>query len=246
MPHSSRLDYARAAEKMKRGEGRDARVPEQALLARLMPNGPPLTMYDIGVGAFSEYETYKTLFPDMTLYGCEPHLEEYQGLLPHFKGQLWNIAISNITGSRPIFKSKLGQGGSSFYGHGISVTQEVETWTLDQFDKACGCPEKILLWMDIEDSELDALQSGINLLKSGRIEWINLESRNVPSMPGRVCTQDLVDFLKPFGYYKVIRYNVQGAYPEAPGDVIFFKEGVKPLIDCPLEDHPWRQDGTTV
>ncbi len=75
--------------------------------------------------------------------------------------------------------------------------------------------------MDVEGSELAALQGGQALLSSGRVRWINLESRDVAPIPGHPTTAEIDALLASHGYDKVLRYNVHGDYPEAPGDNVY-------------------------
>lgn len=212
---------------------RNYRLSEERTVSLLIPNGPPLAMYDIGVGCFYEFHTLTCIWPDMLLFGCEPCRPEYDDLLQLFNGKLAPVALGAASGRRVMQVTRAGVGGSSFYRKGASVFQpeEVEVWTLDQFDEWAGCPDKILLWMDIEDSELDALAGGHTLLASGRVEWLNIETRD-ENEPGLPTTALVSAALEPYGYVPVHRYNVQGAYPEAPGDMIYFKRGVVPLLPC--------------
>lgn len=223
--------WVQRARAMQRGQGRYRRVPEEALIAQFIPNGAPTALYDIGVGPRSEFLTLKLIYPDLEVFGCEPHAEEVEELKSIFPGRLVQCAIGSNSGLGILYKSKLGLGGSSLKsGRGVTDEAPVDIWTLDDFDAWAGRKDRILLWMDIEDGELDALQSGHNLLRSGRVEWLNIETRDVPGHEGSPSTKDIVDFLHPYGYVPIERYNVQGPYPEAPGDVIFFKVGVVPLI----------------
>jgi FkbM family methyltransferase len=216
--------------RLQRGEGaRERRIPEEVMVSKFIVNGPPQAMYDIGVGCFYEFHTLKIIYPDMQVFGCEPCKSEYDEALPMFTGKLLNIAIGAKSGYEPLHVSGHGQGGSSLFP-AIGETRPIEyihVWTLDMFDKWAETPDKILLWMDIEGSELDALKGGHELLSSGRVEWINLETRDAP-FAGHPTTKEISEYLRQYNYVPIHRYNVQGAYPEAPGDTIYFKEGVVP------------------
>lgn len=220
--------------RLQRGkQSRERRIPEELMVYKLIPNGPPLAMYDLGVGCFYEFRTLKIVWPEMQLFGCEPCPEEYLNVQPIFDGKLAPVAIGKVSGKQKLFLTPAAQGGSTLFGsHEHRDTVDVDVWTLDQFDEWAGKPNKILLWMDIEGSELDALKSGVELLNSGRIEWLNIETRDSVSGPviDHPTTQQVSNFLSDYGYVRVHRYNVQGAYPEAAGDTIYFKRGVKPLL----------------
>lgn len=213
------------------------RVNEEKMISRLIPDGPPFAMYDIGVGCYNEFRTLKEVWPSMELFGCEPHPEEFKAVRPLFDGNLLDVALGSAdrlpsTSGCWMTLSDVGQGGSSFRKDMSGRKFPVIVWTLDEFDRWAGEPNRILLWLDVEDAELEVLQSGPELLKSGRVHWLNVETRDVAGHPGAPCTKDINDHLAKFGYVPVHRYNVNGAYPEAPGDVVYFKQGVKPLLPC--------------
>jgi hypothetical protein len=84
-----------------------------------------------------------------------------------------------------------------------------------------------LLWADVEGHELEVLRGGKELLASGRVHWLNLETRGYMDKtlyPNYPTTADIDVYLKAYGYKNVYRYGVQGSYPEAPGDCIYVKE----------------------
>lgn len=221
--------------RLQRGEAsRDRRIPEELMISRLVPDGPPLAMYDLGVGCFSEWRTLKIMWPSMQLFGCEPNLETYNELLPMFGGKLSLLAISDENGFADLALTSAAEGGSTLKP-GMGKGRQLEwvlTMTLDRYDALCGSPDRILLWMDIEGSELDAIRGGGKLLSSGRVHWLNVETRDADGREGHPTTADINAALAVHGYVPVHRYNVQGAYPEAPGDMIYFKQGVVPLLPC--------------
>jgi hypothetical protein len=48
---------------------------------------PPVALYDIGVGPKTEWEELPKLWPNMKVYGCEPHPAIYRELIRrHFPG----------------------------------------------------------------------------------------------------------------------------------------------------------------
>lgn len=192
-------------------------------------NKPPDTMYDIGVGEKSEYLTLKEAWPDMRIYGCEPHPHVFNRLLPRFPGTLVPVAIDkldpNSNDDDPPKKNLMRVGGSFSLLSGdpsksFSTVATVDTWTLDKFDNRMGYPDRILLWMDIEGSELRALQSGIGLMASGRVKWVNLEVRAHPPDTGWCSAEDVHRFLTKLRYKPVKKYADQQTHY----DIIYMHE----------------------
>ncbi len=172
-------------------------------------DGPPSAMYDIGVGDHSEWLTLGRMYPEMEIFGCEPNPSCFQDLCSKFSGQLLNVAIGQKMGQGVMHCPPNQRMWSTLHGpiQGYTNTFAVDVITLDEFDVRCGRPDNVLLWLDIEGSELDALTSGKALLTSGRVKWINLEVREeVPSSTW--CRYSEVDqFLKRHGFSKVLEYG---------------------------------------
>ena len=169
----------------------------------------PRAMYDIGVGPKAEYLHLKNQYPNMRLYGCEPDPVQFPDLKEKFPGKLWNVAIAREAGTVLLHQPGDCKQSSLFEIRKGVKTVEVEAWTLDQFDEKAKKQTGVLLWMDIEGSELAALQSGPNLLTSGRVKWINLEVRDVPLVEGWPTAAQIGRFLWECGYTPIKEYNNQ-------------------------------------
>jgi FkbM family methyltransferase len=130
--------------------------------------GAPLALYDIGVGLKSEWRTLRKLYPQLKVYGCEPHPATYQTLLRDgFPGPLLNVAIGEADGTATLFDIADDAKRASLLPLGDSERQiPTDVWTLDRFDREMGRQDRILLWMDIEGTELAALRGGTELLDS--------------------------------------------------------------------------------
>jgi FkbM family methyltransferase len=169
----------------------------------------PQTMYDIGVGPKSEYLELAKVYPKMKIYGCEPHPVLYQALQKKFRWPLLEVAIGSAR-SATLHAASNDIKVSSLHKASYANQQfDVEVMTLDEFDRNFSCPDGILLWMDIEGSELDALQSGPELLRSGRVRWLNLEERmpGQKAIPGWCDPRDILDLLTSYGYVRACDYN---------------------------------------
>jgi FkbM family methyltransferase len=169
----------------------------------------PRAMYDIGVGPKTEWRTLKTIYKRMRVFGCEPLLDLYPDLAS-FNGRIEPVAIAAQNG-RAMIHYRPGKliSSSMFESAWRFKKREVETWTLDKFDHEMNRQKRILLWMDIEGKELEALQSGVNLLRSHRVRWINVEERREDGHhPKGWCHgSEIADFLRPFGFVRALEYN---------------------------------------
>jgi len=195
---------------------------QEAVISKYIHGNPPATMYDIGVGNKSEWKTLGAIYPEMKIYGCEP-LAEYIPELDDFNHPLFRFAITGSTGYRTIYFDPSDMKTASLTKcKSAKMKKQVQTITLDQFDQIQEKPKRILLWMDIEGSELIALKSGRELLESHRVRWINLEVRRAGFERAGWCSaKEINDFLEGFGYKKVTEYNRHHEHM----DVIYVNRG---------------------
>jgi FkbM family methyltransferase len=181
--------------------------------------GTPDAMYDIGVGPKSEWQTLGAKFPAMSIYGCEPEPNQHAKLLKaNFPGPLAQVAIGETEGVATLYVPTHDlMCGSLHPVPYANATREVQVWTLDRFDEQMGQPNRILLWLDIEGSELAALRSAPRLLASGRVRWINLEERRDGHRPadGWCDPRELEAFLTKSGYKRVAEYNRHATHQDA-------------------------------
>jgi len=190
----------------------------EAVVCRFI-RGVPGAFYDIGVGPKSEWQTLCHKYPTMPVFGCEPHPDQYQKLLgAKFPGPLAKVAIGETEGVATLHVPTHDLKCCSLLPVPYAdTTYEVEIWSLDQFDVNMGEPDRILLWLDIEGSELSALRSGRRLLASGRVRWINLEERRNGHCPasGWCDPKDLDTFLTDLGFVRVTAYNRHPTHQDA-------------------------------
>lgn len=183
----------------------------EAAISKYIRNVPG-SLYDLGVGPKTEWRTLKTIYPRLDVFGCEPQADIYRKLEPKFKqigGKLLNLAIAD-TPKIELFKVDGNPLTVSAFTHDKPRQSIlVDAVTLDQFDAMCGKRGRVILWMDIEGYELRALRTGMELLKSGRVRWINLEERTANTKaPDGWCKPAVLDrFLTEMGYVRVCSYN---------------------------------------
>lgn len=177
-------------------------------------------MYDIGVGPKTEAKTLKKIYPDMQIWGCEPQRDLDIDLTP-FRA-VWPLAIGKGVDTRMYIDPK-DPLQASMYCHGEGMLEMMTpTVTLDTFDQAAGSPWSILLWIDIEGYEIEAMETGPEVMTSGRINWINIEERL-----DRPC--GIRKYLESLGYIRCASYNRH----ETHQDVIYKRRNV-PSLRRPL------------
>lgn len=181
--------------------------------------GAPQALYDIGVGPKTEWRTLARKYPAMRVFGCEPHPAQYAKLLgAKFPGPLANVAIGEAEGVVTLhYATHDPKVASLFAVPYTNASCEVKVWSLDRFDANMGEPDRILLWLDIEGSELSALRSGPRLLASGRVRWINVEERRDGHCPaaGWCDPKELRAFLADRGYVRAADYNRHPTHQDA-------------------------------
>jgi len=168
----------------------------------------PLALYDIGIGPKSEAKTLKEQYPEMKVFGAEPLVDEYPGKLRNFPGEIAPVAVGSRNGLVDIYynpenllDASAKRRTDAQIGHKVTPL-----WTLDRFDAWYKSPKRILLWMDIEGMELEALEGAENLLASHRVRWINLEERR-EALPGWPDPKEIRELLAGYGYLRVQEYN---------------------------------------
>jgi len=109
------------------------------------------------------------------------------------------------------------------------VSTQAVTTTLDLFDELCGSGKDIVLWMDIEGSELAALKGGVSLLSSGRVKAINLEVRDNSECEDWPTAKEIHEFLTKFNYVKALKYLDQKTHY----DVVYVLD---PTVKEPQDD----------
>jgi FkbM family methyltransferase len=188
----------------------------------------PGALYDIGVGPKSEWKVLGDFYKNMSIFGVEANPDMCKEILNSgFNGVLLNKAVSPHPGhiELRLYRSDgLDASMLQIDGRPVSKKYSIPTITLDEADSIFGFKDNVILWMDIEGAELMALQSGDNLLKSGRVKWINLEVRENPPWNGGCKASEIDVHLTELGYEKATEYNKHphvGHY-----DVIYVKSEI--------------------
>lgn len=193
---------------------RTHRLREQ-FITRLITEVPAV-MYDIGVGHKTEWWSLRDCWPNLRVFGAEPNPAMCNAIhRAGFPGPLAHVAIGEPEGPAILHLSSQNPGCSSLLPVSNNAI-DVNVWSLDRFDRQMGQHDGILLWIDIEGSELDALRSGRRLLSSGRVRWINVEERLNGDRPaaGWCEPNKLHSFLTDLGFRRLAEYNQHSTHQD--------------------------------
>lgn len=137
------------------------------------------SVYQVGVGYHhEEVDILIAEWPGVRFFGCEPHPGIVKGIQEKYPGELFQVAISDQVGCLPLHTKRTHADGASLYEIPEKTTViRVPVETLDHlFPSPIG--ERILLWLDCEGSELQAIQGGWNFLQ--RVQVVNVEITTNP------------------------------------------------------------------
>jgi FkbM family methyltransferase len=184
----------------------------ELIITRYIQGVTPGSLLDIGVGCKSEWRTLKEVWPSMEVYGVEPNPATFERLLASvFPGTLLCCAIAaDRTMPLHVFPETAPaneRGSASRFpvaGHASVIT--VPAIRLDELVALVRPKPPILLWMDCEGGELEAISTGDRLMASGDVAWINIETRPEPDMPGWPSEAIILHHLKYWGFHKVATY----------------------------------------
>jgi FkbM family methyltransferase len=193
------------------------------------------TMYNFGVGQYPHQEAslVSDMIPGIKIYGLEPNPITYFDRLDDYPGVLLPLGVWS---KEKILKLQMtsDHGRSSYLDpestwkteNKVTIEHEVDTLckTIDNLDTLFGSPENIILWMDIEGSELEALKGAHKLLESGRVEVIFLECTraNRQRRIGEPMPKELETFLENYNFKILEEDHTGGA--ENFINLIFYRE----------------------
>jgi FkbM family methyltransferase len=170
----------------------------------------PGTMLDVGVGNKSEYWVVHKAYPHCVHIGLEPDPAmagqillgqvSYQGVpaAPGYPGLL--LPYAAWSSCRMLHRQQMRVSPNP-------PGDKVPAVTLDLLAKRIRMPSPVLLWMDCEGAELEALRGGTSLL--ARVYVVNVEVRPRAVCPDTAwCSQEEVhEFLNEAGFRLICEYG---------------------------------------
>lgn len=170
----------------------------------------------------NEAQTIHQQYPHIKCVGFEPQDEMFkQQTELGFPGDLLSYALWNEECEKTIRIPGTKYNSSSMgrlddWKEGEYSTQKVEARTLDSLENFFGPWNNIVLWLDIECVELEALQGCKRLLEDGKILLVNVE------VFYKRFQEPIISLLEGCGFKEVKRWN-EGGMPEMC-EIIFRKE----------------------
>ena len=143
------------------------------------------------------------LCPNMKVLGYEPQTDRYNFLKEKFPGELVNKAVTAHHGT---IKGWMGHkdGKSDFWLNASTENQKfykeqfIDSTTVD--DILEDIPDPVVLWMDIEGAEFDALRGAIKSLSRGAFWFVCVELNFVADDDTHCYWADVVELLRKNGY----------------------------------------------
>lgn len=145
----------------------------------------------VGVGVHhEEVDCMREAWPNIELYGFEPHPDTYKSINKSFPGRLFPCAMSNEVGLKILYSKSKHKDGASIFQKIIEKDRleceefEIDVSTLDRiFNSIHFTNRNGLLWLDCEGNELAALEGGKQFIDNC-ISVINVELTGKPRSKG--------------------------------------------------------------
>lgn len=211
---------------------------------RLLAGAPVEVIFDLGASEGLTAQTYRSLFPDATIYSFEPTDSCFQILSDRFRGDNKVVpvhaAVGREDGTATLFLNSFDQtnsllpaapGSEKLVGASLSNvgTQPVPVISLESFCRERGIDKVDLLKMDIQGFEINALRGFKETLARQTVRVIYTEVLFGNSYDGQGYYHDIASFLQPLGYelyglYTLMR-GVNGMLAQA--EAIFINQEVR-------------------
>lgn len=178
-------------------------------LRKLIGDAVPDAVFDAGLGCGRECGLFHEWWPDIPIFGFEPHEGSLERLRESVGGfiEIFPYAVSDKTHQTVEFHKRQGNRyASSMFSrsHKRDATIKVQTRTFDWLDRIRGPFENILLWLDCEGAEVLGLNGASGLLSRNAIKWINVEMRTVAgNRPGSAIHSETHNLLTDAGFVHV-------------------------------------------
>jgi len=153
--------------------------------------------FDLGPGKKFSESYNKDLWEGYEIIGLEPDATRYANLKDSFPGILLNLAVSDK--NQEIFGIIHDTSGFIAGGYpGYTETTMVNAVTLDSVYEKYGPADEIIIWADIEGSELKMLRGATEVLK--KTKKIIVELHTCPKTTEWCNSTDVYNYLINLGF----------------------------------------------
>ncbi len=208
----------------------------------------PDVVYQVGVGVnHGEVDEMHDRWPGVQFVGCEPHPGIVSTVEKDYPGELYEVAIGAERGKTKLYTKSRHKDGSSIFPHRNQHEHEryheigdVLMSTLDSMFgpndvRSCRAyqnhnrKDNVMLWLDCEGSELDALRGGTEFLKS--VQVVNVEMTSKPPGTGWADPIEVHRLLNASGFLRQSVHTNRSAAGQA--DCVYVRrELFKPELCC--------------
>jgi FkbM family methyltransferase len=157
-------------------------------------------IYHVGLGTnFQETDVLSQEWPGVEWVGFEPHPQLVKWAIEKdYPGEIFEVAVGAEQGEGILYSKHRHKDGSSMNIHRDAI--EGETYTeikvkKDTLDNLVPTPHtgRIMLWLDCEGHELEAMKGGVNLLAHTQV--VNIEMTARPPGDGWCTPNEVHKFL---------------------------------------------------
>ena len=162
----------------------------------------PDEIFQIGVGVnHQEIDVLSQEWQGVVWTGCEPHPDIYNSMKDTYPGVLHRVAIAGFNGHASLLSKRNHIDGSTLYpGEEQTGRQHrVAVRTLDSMFPPPQPDKRVLLWLDCEGCELEALQGGEKFVAG--VDVMNIEMTACPPNPKWGGMVDIYNWLAQRGFY---------------------------------------------
>lgn len=202
----------------------------------------PEEAFFVGVGInHAEVDCLLEEWPDIAIYGFEPHPDTFQSIKRTFPGILYNKAVSNYVGKAKLYSKPRHADGASFYQkidekvRAECVEFEVAVTTLDNmFVKREPGSTKGLLWLDCEGEENNVLEGAERFIVDSGISVVNVELTGKPRSEGWCRPVDVHNLLMDYGFLPAWCHTTRSCIGQC--DLIYLRKEIFRPEYCSIPD----------
>lgn len=159
---------------------------------------------DVGPGTLKS-EAWR-IGKDFTIIGLEAGTDRYNNLKDVYPGKLLNVVVTDKDGEIECWDDS--KEGVMLFMREDSMRNEnfkmikKKSIKLDSLEWRDF--DEIHIWADIEGAELLMLKGATEMLSSGKVKWINLETRVNAPVEGWATAEQVYRFLDEYGFKPMV------------------------------------------